>query len=213
MNKNKSGKALAVFFVCLVIIIVLPVSVFIGARKMMNYKLNGLKVQCEVTEVIERVNGPQQVRVVYTNENGVTLGANAVMNRRVSVGDKAEGYVLREKPFDVYVMPSGELIAVFCLIFGLVIIAAFVGLFLGLRAYREHRLLVSRGVLTKGKLLFVQETGKFVYNTQVSFRDSDGEEQIFPYVFTKVVPSQDKEYNVVYFKKKNGRVVSELIEL
>ena len=213
MNKNRSGKALGIMFFCLLIIIVLPLSVFMGARKMINYKLNGAPVHCEVIKVEEDLNGRQQVRVKYTNKNGIELSARATMNRRVSVGDEAEGFVLPEQPFDVYVMPAPALIGVVCGIFGVLVAAAAIGFVVALKMYLDHKKLVSHGTLTKGRLLFIQETKRFVYNTQVSFRDSDGEEQIFNYVFTRVVPEPEKDYNVAYIKKKNGKVAAELIEL
>ena len=59
--------------------------------------------------------------VYYTNASGKSVKAKAVLNKKVSVGQKVEAYVLESRPDEVF-YPASTLIKL--IFFGIILIAA-----------------------------------------------------------------------------------------
>lgn len=113
MKKPQGGvKAVLVFIIFTLLI---PISAFVGAKGTIDYRNNGRKVSCKVTDVFGTVK-QRSVTCVYNDENGDPITAHLTANKRVSVGDVVQGYVLPDSPDKVMVMPSTFLIVIVSLI-------------------------------------------------------------------------------------------------
>lgn len=85
-----------------------------------EYVNEGTLTTCTVDSILT-VSGKQQVWVYYTNASGKSVKAKAVLNKKVSVGQKVEAYVLESRPDEVF-YPASPLIK--WIFFGIILIAA-----------------------------------------------------------------------------------------
>ena len=72
-----------------------------GAEKEREYTKNGVLTPCVVDSILT-VGGKQQVYVVYRDAAGKSVKAKAVLNKKVTIGQTVEAYVLSSKPDEVY---------------------------------------------------------------------------------------------------------------
>ncbi|MBO4324579.1 MAG: hypothetical protein J5845_04150 [Lachnospiraceae bacterium] len=104
-----------------------------------EYVRDGKIKICTVEKIIEMGN-KQNVTVSYENDQGKKVTAKAILNRKVSVGEKAEAYVLDSKPGEVYYPPSTFLRIILFVIIGLLCLLMWAPLALAIYQIRQTKM-------------------------------------------------------------------------
>lgn len=103
-----------------------------GAAKEKEYTEKGVLTPC-VVDTILTVGGKQQVMVVYKDAAGNSVKAKAVLNKKVTIGQTVEAYVLSSKPDEVYHPGSPIFKWILYAIIAVVAIGAWIPLVLSIR--------------------------------------------------------------------------------
>ena len=213
MGKNKGYKSMIAVIVSIVMIIVLPASIFIGARKTVRYRFSGTAVEAEVTAAY-KVGRSYHTEAMYTDEYGSVYIADTIYNGTPSVGDKFTGYYLPEDPYQLYRMPPAGLIVAFASVMLLIFVVCLVVLVKNIRVHRGNKLLSVYGKPVKATVLTVSRKGSsFKSDCLVSFTDENGTLQNAVVTFNKSIPVPDSECTVLYCLTKKGKLICDLIEL
>ncbi len=213
MGKNKGYNSMMTFIYCLIILVVLPVSIFIGARKTIDYRLNGTPVDAEVAVVTKIGRTAYVVEAIYYDDGGRLHICETVYNGIAHVGDRFTGYVLPDVPDKLYRMPALWVLIVFLMLYGGLVLTCVILLVKSFKVHRENRLLSEKGIIAKAVILNVNKRKSFVYDCFVNFTDSEGTQQTVMVTFTKSVPAPDTECSIVYCYTPGGRLIHDLIEL
>ena len=124
--------------------VVLPIVFFfvgrIASAKERNYVNNGKLTSCFV-ETVVNVGGKQQVYVVYADENGNSIRAKAVLNKRVVAGETVEAYVLKSDPYEVFYPATSFWKWAFYAIVAVAAIASWIPLILEIRKNKFEKML------------------------------------------------------------------------
>lgn len=210
MQKPKGG--FISFIVFILFAIVLPYSIFVGDDRSDEYEQRGKLVHCTVTSV-SKMGKRQYVQGTYRDENDDLITADITANKRVSLSDELDGYVLPEKPDKVY-CPAGDGLKLAVYILGGVFALTGWGIvILQIVIRRKHRLLFKKGIPGRAEIVENPQKCGDNYSAKMRFVTNDGQEFIKEFVFTKHVPSPGNQYSIVYYVKKNGRCIADVIEL
>lgn len=206
MTKPSGAKA---FAVVIIFCIALPLALFKGLGTSAEYAKNGKDVTCTVVETFGNAKH-QSVKVEYKNDKGETVLAECTANKRVSVGEKLTGKVLADKPNEVYCPPSAGVKIICTVVFGGCFCVGIFALFTYISSLRRYDLLMKKGIPTSAEVVSTERYDKFILAT-LRFITADGEEAFEKFTFERRQPQIGDTYNVVYFKKPNGKVVSDII--
>ena len=213
MGKNKGYKSMIAVITCIVILIALPIAIFIGARKTVNYKFNGIAVEAEVTAA-DKVGSTWHTEASYIDEFGNFYLADTIYNGVPSVGEKFTGYYLPEDPYQLYRMPPTGLLIGFGAMFLTIFTASLIVLVKSIRIHRGNKMLSKYGKPVKATVLAVSRRGSsFTSDVLVGFNDENGTLQNATVTFNKSIPVPDSECTVIYYINKKGRLICDLIEL
>lgn len=135
--------------IIIMLVIVLPISVFIGKRKTVNYMVNGENVTATITDVRQNgitIKSGETVTVVYENDKGEMIYAKAITNSNDNhVGKVIVGKIIKDDPYNVYVMPSKGLNIFLYILTGLLFLMGILFLWGKGRCIRIDKLLRNHG--------------------------------------------------------------------
>ncbi len=210
MQKPKGG--FISFIVFILFAIVLPYSIFTGGDSSDEYEQRGQLVHCTVTSV-SQMGKRQYVQGIYRDENDNLITADITANKLVSLSDELDGYVLPEKPDKVY-CPAGNGLKLAVYIFGGFFALMGWGIIIfQISIRRKHRLLFKKGIPGRAEIVENPQKCGDNYSSKMRFVTNDGREFTKEFVFTKHVPYPGNQYSIVYYVKKNGKCIADVIEL
>ena len=212
MGKNKGYRSMMAVIFSALILIVMSVSVFLGTRKTIQYRISGTPVDAVVT-MSSKIANTRYVEAMYYDENNRPHICETVYNGIAAVGDEFTGYVLPDVPDKLYRMPPLWLVLLAGTLFGAMIIISLVVLVKNIRIHRENKMLSIHGQATHAEIVNIQRKGRFKARCYVRFRD-DTQTERFAYVtFTKSIPPENGTCKVFYYITPKGKTMCDLIEL
>ena len=110
-----------------------------GTQKEREYVRDGKLKICTVETIIQMGN-KQNVTVSYQNDQGKTVKAKGILNRKVTLGEKCEAYVLESRPEEVYYPPSTFLRIILFVIIGLLCLMTWVPFALAVYQIRQTKM-------------------------------------------------------------------------
>lgn len=210
MKKPKGGFRAFVF--CILFVVVIPIAIYSGAKDSMEYTRRGIKVQCTVTSVT-RIGKKQHAEVTYRDKDNNLITANIIANKPVSLHEEIEGYVLPEKPGEVY-RPAGIILKLFLAVIFIFLFVVGIALpVMYITSCRNYKLLFYKGIPGHGEVVEKPAEYGDSYCAKMRFVTNDGQEIIKEFTFDKRVPNIGNEYSIVYYFKKNGKCIADVIEL
>lgn len=101
----------------IILALIAALLIFNNNRLTKNYEENGIEVDCITVEIINGRKGSQTVTGAYLDKDGNVVTAKVIRNARTDLGEEYKGYVLPDKPGQVYCMPSESMKKTMYLIF------------------------------------------------------------------------------------------------
>ncbi len=205
MSKTKQ---LGLIFVLIATSIGFIWGIWKGQQKSLDYKKNGVEITCTVMNVSSFRN-KQNVVVEYQQSGGNVVRATCIANRKVSLGETFNGYVLPGKPSEVFCPPSKLLMAIAYLLVGVIELMAITGIVVCIKNILDDRKLVKYGIHTRGRVISFKKEDKIFFGS-VQFTDSKGTIHVTEIPFIKIKPRTGNDYDIIYMVEANGKCYAKL---
>ena len=197
----------------LLLVVGLPLGLFLGNQKAINYQMNGTDVTATVVKVEKwkvRKIIRQTVTVTYTDKDGTMITADVINPGSVSENDTIVGKILPENPKEVYLEPSlGITILVygitgFCFLGGLLVIFGMI------RSRMTNKQMAAHSKVTDAVIMKREQIGDAIF-VDVGFKDEKGIHRFASCRVPEYMNADISSCTIRYFVKSEKKTICEIV--
>ena len=212
MNTNNSIGVKGIIML-LLFVVGIPLALFLGNQKMINYQTNGTDVTATVVKVEKwKVSGKfrEKVTVTYLDKDGTRITAEAINPGSVSENDTIVGKVVPENPAEVFLEPSLMTSVIvygimgFCFLGGLLIIFGMA------RNRMINKQMAAHSKVTDAVIMRREQIGDVSF-VDVGFKDENGVHRFASCRVPVYMNANISTCTIRYFVKSEKKTICEIV--
>lgn len=202
---NKKG-LLKILSMLIALLVIMAIGVLIFQYKQVDYIFRGTPVAATVVDSGKHERGSKRVSVVYINDSGEEVTAQAVLKDKAKVGDRLNLLVTQKHKEMLYQIPSRGAIIIFDAAF---LLLEFLGWSFVMRLFRKlkkYKKLEKKGSKVVAEITGVKNTSG-VLGADIEFVDAKGIKRETVYYPVSDIPAVGDKLEIVYYIKRTGKIV------